>query len=83
MLSNHADQFMLTPMPTRVTTQVAERATHGVEMPAPRPLSTSATRSVLASDAAPATVEETARGTVPWKVLFAGAAITAFLLYTS
>jgi hypothetical protein len=43
MLGNNADQFFTTPMKTTVTTQAGRAANAGNEMPAPRPLSVSAT----------------------------------------
>lgn len=43
MLGNNADQFFTTPMKTTVTTQAGRAANAGSEMPAPRPLSVSAT----------------------------------------
>ena len=42
MLSNNADAFFTTPMPTTITTQARE-ATARATMPSPRPLSQSAT----------------------------------------
>jgi hypothetical protein len=42
MLSNNADAFFTTPMPTTITTQARE-ASAGGGMPSPRPLSQSAT----------------------------------------
>jgi hypothetical protein len=52
MLGNDADKFFTTPMPTSITTQAAQAAA-AREMPAPRPLSQSATVAVRANEFMP------------------------------
>lgn len=51
MLGNHADAFYLTPMPTRITSQAVNASRQ--EMPMPRPMNASATRTVRNADFLP------------------------------